>query len=95
MAPAAADLLARMRAAANSDNVAGMARYGISTAVRELADQWAAAAPEFVKRNVVLHEAAVEVAVRLRDSGPRAARWVASDALRELTDPTVVARIRG
>jgi 3-methyladenine DNA glycosylase AlkD len=46
------------------------------------------------KRNGDLHDAAVEVALRLRDSGSRAARWVASDALRELTDPHVVARIR-
>jgi len=47
------------------------------------------------KRNVYLNSRAVEVARRLRDSGPKAAGWVASDALRELTDPKVVARIRG
>lgn len=46
------------------------------------------------KRNVYLHARAVEVAERLRESGPKAARWVASDALRELTDPKTVARIR-
>jgi 3-methyladenine DNA glycosylase AlkD len=47
------------------------------------------------KRNGELHEAAVEVGLRLRDSDSRAARWVASDALRELTDPKIIARIRG
>jgi 3-methyladenine DNA glycosylase AlkD len=46
------------------------------------------------KRNGDLHRAAVEVGERLRDSGSRAARWVASDALRELSDPKIVARIR-
>lgn len=46
------------------------------------------------KRNRDLHAAAVEVAGRLRDSGSKAARWVASDALRELNDPATVARIR-
>jgi 3-methyladenine DNA glycosylase AlkD len=47
------------------------------------------------KRNRYLHEAAVEVGMRLRDSESRAARWVASDALRELRDERVIARIRG
>ena len=46
------------------------------------------------KRDLALHSAAVALAVRLRDSGPRAARWVASDALRELSDPRIVERIR-
>ncbi len=46
------------------------------------------------KRDRYLHAAAVAVALRLRDSGSRAARWVASDALRELSDERIVARIR-
>jgi 3-methyladenine DNA glycosylase AlkD len=46
------------------------------------------------KRNMTLHAAAVEVGARLRESECRAARWIASDALRELNDPKVVARIR-
>ena len=45
------------------------------------------------KRNAVLNEAAVEVSARLRDSESRAARWVASDALRELRSDQVRARI--
>jgi len=47
------------------------------------------------KRNGDLRTTAVEVAVRLRESGSAAARWVASDALRELSDPRTIARIRG
>ena len=45
------------------------------------------------KRNGYLHAAAVEVGLRLRDSGSKAARWVASDALRELTDERTIARL--
>jgi 3-methyladenine DNA glycosylase AlkD len=45
------------------------------------------------KRNANLHAAAVETASRLRDSESRAARWVASDALRELGSDAVVARM--
>jgi 3-methyladenine DNA glycosylase AlkD len=46
------------------------------------------------KRNAVLHAAAVEVARRLRESGSKAARWIAADALRELEGPAVRARLR-
>jgi 3-methyladenine DNA glycosylase AlkD len=45
------------------------------------------------KRNANLHAAAVETASRLRDSESRAARWVASDTLRELTSDAVLARV--
>jgi 3-methyladenine DNA glycosylase AlkD len=45
------------------------------------------------KRNVNLNAAAVAVARRLRDSDSRAARWVASDALRELESEAVHARL--
>ena len=41
------------------------------------------------KRNGDLHAAAVATALRLRDSGSKAARWVASDALRELQSGAV------
>ncbi len=47
------------------------------------------------KRNGYLNAAAVVVGLRLRDSGSRAARWVASDALRELRDERILSRIRG
>lgn len=45
------------------------------------------------KRNANLNAAAVVVASRLRDSGSRAARWVASEALRELTSDAVLRRV--
>ncbi|HEY5506998.1 MAG TPA: DNA alkylation repair protein [Coriobacteriia bacterium] len=46
------------------------------------------------KRDRHLHARAVEVGERLRDSGSRAARWVASDALRELRDPKTIGRLK-
>jgi 3-methyladenine DNA glycosylase AlkD len=46
------------------------------------------------KRNGYLHAAAVDVGLRLRESGSKAARWVASDASRELTDERTIARLR-
>jgi 3-methyladenine DNA glycosylase AlkD len=46
------------------------------------------------KRNRELHEAAVETAKRLAASENAAARWVGSDAVRELTSASVAKRIR-
>jgi 3-methyladenine DNA glycosylase AlkD len=46
------------------------------------------------KRDRNLHAAALAVGERLRDSGSKAARWVASDALRELSDERRIARIK-
>jgi 3-methyladenine DNA glycosylase AlkD len=45
------------------------------------------------KRNPALNEAAVALAQDILDSGDRASRWVASDALRELTSDAVRGRL--
>jgi 3-methyladenine DNA glycosylase AlkD len=45
------------------------------------------------KRNRRLHRAAVAAARRIARVDDRTARWVASDALRELTDPRTIRRI--
>ncbi len=45
------------------------------------------------KRNLALHAAAIEEAESLLTLEDRTARWIARDALRELRDPTIVARI--
>jgi 3-methyladenine DNA glycosylase AlkD len=45
------------------------------------------------KRNAALNAAAVATALRLRESGSKAARWVASDALRELTSEPIRRRV--
>jgi 3-methyladenine DNA glycosylase AlkD len=46
------------------------------------------------KRNRALNAAAVDAARRLAGSKDAAARWVGKDALRELTSPGVVKRLR-
>jgi 3-methyladenine DNA glycosylase AlkD len=45
------------------------------------------------KRNLALHAAAIDEAESLLTVEDRTARWIARDALRELRDPKVVARI--
>jgi 3-methyladenine DNA glycosylase AlkD len=45
-------------------------------------------------RSPTLHAAAVELARRLADSSDAAARWVGKDALRDLTRPVVLRRLR-
>jgi 3-methyladenine DNA glycosylase AlkD len=46
------------------------------------------------KRNRALHRAAVACARRIARQDSRAARWVAADAIRELTNPKTIARIK-
>jgi 3-methyladenine DNA glycosylase AlkD len=46
------------------------------------------------KRNGRLNEAAIAVAMEIRSKDSRSARWIASDALRELTGDEVLRRIR-
>lgn len=46
------------------------------------------------KRNLALNRKAIATARRIHRTGPRAARWVASDALRELSSEKVRAGLR-
>jgi len=46
------------------------------------------------KRNLRLHVLATAAAERIKARGTRSARWIAADALRELRNPKVAARIR-
>jgi 3-methyladenine DNA glycosylase AlkD len=46
------------------------------------------------KRNCTLNAAAIGVARRLADSPNSVARWVGNDALRELTSPSVIRRLK-
>lgn len=46
------------------------------------------------KRNTRLNRAAVAEAERIREMDSKAARWIAADALRELTNPNTLALIR-
>ena len=47
------------------------------------------------KRSEPLRRAAIRTAERIQANGPRSARWVASDALRELRSEAVRARLAG
>lgn len=46
------------------------------------------------KRNLNLNEAAVEVAREIQQTGSKTARWIASDAIRELESTTVQRMLR-
>ena len=46
------------------------------------------------KRNLHLNRLAIETAGEIRDTGSKSARWIASDALRELTSEPVQRRLR-
>ncbi len=46
------------------------------------------------KRNLALNERALECAYRIREMDARSAKWVASDAIRELSDPKVKSRLK-
>ncbi len=46
------------------------------------------------KRNLALNAKAIATAVRIQESGVRSAKWVASDALRELRSNAVQAKLR-
>jgi 3-methyladenine DNA glycosylase AlkD len=46
------------------------------------------------KRNNHLNELATESAKRIREQGSKSARWIASDALRELQSPKIVERLK-
>jgi 3-methyladenine DNA glycosylase AlkD len=46
------------------------------------------------KRNLKLNRAAIAAARRIQRSGTRAGRWIAADALRELTSHAVQKRVR-
>jgi 3-methyladenine DNA glycosylase AlkD len=47
------------------------------------------------KRNVVLNEAAIQTSMTIRDLDSRSAKWIAADALRELTSPEVRKKVGG
>jgi 3-methyladenine DNA glycosylase AlkD len=46
------------------------------------------------KRSLYLNKAAVKVAKEILETDSRSARWIAKDAIKELTDPKVIARLK-
>lgn len=47
------------------------------------------------KRSKALHAPALKLATKLAASDDKAARWIGKDAVKELTDPVQIARIKG
>ena len=76
-----ADCLPLIERAATDER--NFVKKGVSWALRGLA-----------RRSRALHAAAVALAQRLADSTPHAARWVGKDALRDITKPAVVKRLK-
>jgi len=75
------EALARVEAAADDDR--NFVRKAVNWALRNIG-----------KRNAVLNAASLACAQRIRQRGTRAARWIAADALRELTGDGVQSRLR-
>jgi len=75
------EALARVEAAADDDR--NFVRKAVNWALRNIG-----------KRNAVLNAASLACAQRIRQRGTRAARWIAADALRELTGEGVQSRLR-
>jgi 3-methyladenine DNA glycosylase AlkD len=74
------DLLPLIRAAATDER--NEVKKAVNWALRQIG-----------KRNLALHTAAIDEAASLLTLEDRTARWIARDALRELRDPKIVARI--
>ena len=74
-------LLPLIERAANDDR--NFVRKAVNWALRNIG-----------KRNLRLNREATRAAARIRRQGSRSARWIAADALRELEDPAVEARLR-
>ncbi|MFZ4768502.1 MAG: DNA alkylation repair protein [Roseimicrobium sp.] len=66
-----------------ADDDRNMVKKAVSWALRQIG-----------KRNRMLHEHAMTCGERIAAHGSRAARWIASDALRELRKPEVIARLK-
>lgn len=47
------------------------------------------------KRNVILNKAAIQTSMTIRDSDSKSAKWIAADALRELTSHSVQKKLGG
>jgi 3-methyladenine DNA glycosylase AlkD len=75
------ELLPLIERAADDDR--NYVRKAVSWALRQIG-----------KRDAALNRAAIAAAERIRARGTRAARWIASDALRELTGDAVRTRFR-
>ena len=89
------EILDRLRFLAKPASVAGMARYGINPegTLGISIPTLRKTARESGKRNPRLNALAIETAREIQALDSRAARWIASDALRGLTGEKVRRRL--
>jgi 3-methyladenine DNA glycosylase AlkD len=66
-----------------SDDDRNFVRKAVNWALRQIG-----------KRNLALNAAAIQAAREIRETGTKAGRWIAADALRELTAEPTQARLR-
>ncbi len=66
-----------------SDDERNFVRKAVNWALRQVG-----------KRNVSLHRLALDAAKRIQRRDSKSARWIAADAIRELTSPKVCAKLR-
>src|SRR5437660_1006373 len=83
-----AAVLLKLKAQADPKVRAAMVRFGVHV---KKAVNWALR--QIGKRNRRLNRLAIRAAKRIRGMDSSAARWVAADALRELTSPGVQRRL--
>jgi hypothetical protein len=96
LAWSAAQVLRTLASRSNPAALRGMARFGITAAK---AFGWSTPAlkrlaREIGKRNQRLNRAAIEAAQDIHELNPPGARWIASDALRELRSLAVQRRLQ-
>jgi 4'-phosphopantetheinyl transferase EntD len=79
-------IIKKIKSMADPDAIAGMARFGINPKNNY--------GVGIGKRNMKLNRKAVAAAKTIRKIDSKTARWVASDALRELTSEKVLERLK-
>jgi 3-methyladenine DNA glycosylase AlkD len=67
----------------NADDDRNFVKKAVNWALRQIG-----------KRNATLNRKAIAAAERIRASGSKSARWIAADALRELTNEKTLYRIK-
>jgi 3-methyladenine DNA glycosylase AlkD len=68
----------------HSDDDRNFVRKAVNWALRQIG-----------KRNLDLNKQAIETAERIKLQNTKSARWIASDALRELRSDAVIERLKG
>ena len=90
------EVLTRLQFLGNPANVEGMKRFGIRArkALGVPTPDLRRLARQIGKRNQALNQRAIQTAKVIQTLHSKSARWIAADALRELTSEAVQKRLR-